>query len=391
MGDVNILDVLLSLVVLSAAVGGFRLGFLARGFSWAGLAVGLLAASVTVPLVLRLAPDVDAPLRLLIAVATLFVTAGITASLGESVGLRLRRAVARTPLFSLDRAAGFLAGAAGVLVLVWLVAPAAAEVPGLVAQQVRTSAIVEWVRAVGPEPPDAVRALRRLVDQSRFPEVFAELTPAPDTGPPPQDLPLPADITSATAATGNVETRGCGGRYEGSAFAVGPTTMVTNAHVVAGSDEVRVRGADGQVLAAEVVAFDPDRDLAVLDVPDREGPVLRLAPAEVGAGATVIGYPGGQDEPRATRVTIREQREALGRDLYGEDTTQRDLLFLAADLRRGDSGAPVVDDAGNAVGAVFAVSPDRATTAYALSVEEIRAVLDAPRAPGDTGPCVDAA
>ena len=78
----------------------------------------------------------------------------------------------------------------------------------------------------------------------------------------------------------------------------------------------------------------------------------------------------------------------VGRDIYGAGATERSLFFLAAELRTGDSGAPVIDVEGRAVGAVFAVSPDVPTAAYALSVDELEALLDAPRTPGDSGRCI---
>jgi len=78
----------------------------------------------------------------------------------------------------------------------------------------------------------------------------------------------------------------------------------------------------------------------------------------------------------------------VGRDIYGRDATERALLFLAAELRSGDSGAAVVGQDGRAVGAVFAVSPDVRTVAYALTVEEIEIVLAAERVPGDAGGCI---
>ena len=63
--------------------------------------------------------------------------------------------------------------------------------------------------------------------------------------------------------------------------------------------------------------------------------------------------------------------------------------MLAAQLAPGDSGAAVVDAAGQVVGVAFAVSPDSADTAYALTTSELRSVLEAERqSPAPTGPCL---
>ena len=61
----------------------------------------------------------------------------------------------------------------------------------------------------------------------------------------------------------------------------------------------------------------------------------------------------------------------------------------AADLHPGDSGGALVNPTGSVVGVAFAIAPDRAGTAYALTDAELRAVLAVPRiGKASTGPCV---
>jgi S1-C subfamily serine protease len=387
---VNLLDVLLLLAIASAVATGLRLGFLARTASWAGLIVGIGAATWTVPAALAAAGGTEPAVRLFVGLVTLALTVTVIATLFQAVGVRLRRTVARSSsLSALDRGVGSIAGALAVLLVVWFLIPAASEVPGGVARQVRTSVVVDAVATLGPPPPDTVRALRNLVATSRFPEVFADLQPSPVTGPPPEDIPVdPAVVDQATASTVNVETEGCGRRYEGSGWAAADDLIVTNAHVVAGADEVVARRPDGTVLPATVVVFDADRDLAVLEVPDLGQTPLERAATEPGDLGVVIGYPGGQDTPRVAPVEIQERRAAVGRDIYGAAQTERRVVFLSSQLQQGDSGSPVVDTEGRVGGVVFAISPDQPTSAFALDLEEVDAVLDAPRAPGETGPCI---
>ena len=264
--------------------------------------------------------------------------------------------------------------------LVWVLVPAASEVPGVIARQVRSSAVAEAVANIGPPPPDTVRALRNLVASSRFPEVFADLQPTPATGPPPEEIAVDGDIVdAATASTVNVETEGCGRRFEGSGFAAESDTIVTNAHVVAGADTVQVRRPDGSLRPATVVVFDPDRDLAVLAVDDLGQEPLGRAQAAIGDVGVVIGYPGGQDTPRVAPAEVRDQRTAIGRDIYGQDRTEREVLFLASDLAQGDSGSPVIDTEGRVTGVVFAISPDQAASSFALDLPELEEVLALPR------------
>ncbi|MBA3303084.1 MAG: trypsin-like peptidase domain-containing protein, partial [Acidimicrobiia bacterium] len=118
-------------------------------------------------------------------------------------------------------------------------------------------------------------------------------------------------------------------------------------------------------------------------------PPLPLGGADVGTRGAVFGHPGG-GALEISPFLLREEVEAVGRDLYGQRQTRRSILVLAADLAPGDSGAALVDATGAVAGVAFAIAPDRSGTAYALAVEELEAVLAAPVNAGtDTGPCLD--
>ena len=385
----NLLDLLLLVAAGVALVGGWHVGFVARVSTWLGLAAGVVASRWTVPAVLGVL-TVGAPLlRLFVGLVVVAFTVSVVASLFQIVGARIRHLVALTPLRGLDRAGGALAGFLAVLAVVWFLIPAAAEVPGSVARQVRNSIAVMLIRDVAPPPPDAARAVRALIDSSRFPEVFEEFAPAPVSGPPPDAIPVSDHVVDrVTASTVNVEASGCDQRYEGSGFTVAEDLVVTNAHVVAGSDDVRVRRPDGVELDGEVVVFDPRRDIALLEVPDLGQAPLSLAEISPGTEGVAIGYPGGQNQPRVAPARVEERRTAVGRDIYGTDRTRREVLFLSARLQQGDSGSPLVDGEGNVAGVVFAISPDQPTTAYALDLDELRSALEAPVQRGVTGACI---
>lgn len=384
----NVLDLVLVLLAVVAAAGGYRYGLIARLAGWLGLAVGLGLSLWTVPTVLELVPGGGASVRFLLGVMVLSLTIAVVSALFQHLGFGLRTVVHRTPLRVIDKVAGLVGGIAVLAVLLWVLLPAAAFVPGQLAAQVRGSTVVGAVERVAPEPPDAVAALSQLVDLQRFPEVFDDLRPAPDTGPPPSEIPVdPAVVEAVTDSTVRIDAEGCRRGYVGSGWVVDDGLVVTNAHVIAGADAVRVRHPRGDRFDAEVVRFDAGRDLAVLRVPDLDRPALPLGEARADAEGVVIGYPGGRSQPRVAPVTVREERRTVGRDIYREDRVERRVVFLAASLRQGDSGAPVVDQAGQVMGVVFAISPDRATTAYALAPSEVRAVLDAPQT-ASTGRCL---
>ncbi len=385
----NLFDLVVLIVVLSAAVGGYRLGFFARALSWVGLAVGLYVTARFLPDLLGLVPfpTEAANLRLVVGVGILLVGAFLGQGIGLLIGTRahLSIPVAGRPL---DRLGGALAGVFGVLVAVWLLLPTFAEVPGTVSRQARSSLIAQQIDTTLPDPPDTLQAFRRLVDDTRFPDVFAALRPAPDLGPPPAESGLSTSLAQSVAAsTFRVEGEACGRLQDGSGFVAQPGVVVTNAHVVAGQEATELIGIDGSRTAADVVYFDSDTDLAVLSAPGLDAPPLEIGDAEVGTAGAVFGYPGG-GSLEISPFEVRETVEAVGRDLYGNETTQRQVLILASRLAPGDSGAALVNPSGAVVGAAFAIAPDRDGTAYALNADEVREALAVPRAPADTGPCL---
>jgi S1-C subfamily serine protease len=326
--------------------------------------------------------------RFLVAVGFLLGGAFLGQALGLLVGSRLHLALP-TSGRPLDRALGAFTGVVGVLVAVWLLLPAVADVPGSVSRLSRGSTIARFIDDRTPDPPDTMQALRRLVGEGGFPQVFNSLRRSPDIGPPPAESGLSPEVADRVArSTVRIEGQACSRLQEGSGFVVSPGLVVTNAHVVAGEDSTELVRTDGSRVPATVVVFDPDRDLAVLSAPDVDREPLPLAPSsEVGARGAVFGYPGG-GPLELSPFEIREVVEAVGRDLYDSRDTRREVSILAADLAPGDSGGALVEPGGSVVGVAFAIAPDRAGTAYALSLDELQAVLAAARAPVDTGPCL---
>jgi S1-C subfamily serine protease len=383
------LDLVLLAVAAVVVLGGLRTGLIARVAAWAGVVLGFVFSGRTVPWVLALADGAGLPARTFIAVLTLSLTVSLTSAGLQIVTAPLRRILTIGPLSLIDRALGALASLVMFALLTWLLLPTAAAVPGRISSEVRASAVLGALDAATPPQPDVARTLRTLLGGERFPDVFASLAPTPEPSAPPEAIGIdPVVLARAIGATTGVRVVGCGRTYSGSGFAVDTELVVTNAHVVAGAREVTLRTHDGRRVEATVVVLDADRDLALLHAPGHGLATLALARAEVGAVGAVIGYPGGQDEPRVAPARIDRLVNGVGRDIYGRGATERSLYFLSARLRSGDSGAPLVDGSGRLVGVVFAVSPDVPTAAYALATTELESVLVAPRSPGDTGRCI---
>lgn len=387
----NLLDLAVVAAVIIATVGGYRMGFIGRVISWLGLAVGFYVAVRFLPAIANALHNSSPGTLVVVAVIVLVGGAMVGQALGLVAGSRLHHVLPLGPLRLADRAVGAAVGAAGITAVLWLLIPSLAAAPGWPARAVSGSAISRWVSRDLPTPPSALQVLRRLVG-SNAPEVFSVLQPGVSSGPPPADIPLsPPVAASVLASTVKVEGQACNRIYEGSGFAVAPDLVVTNAHVVAGepAGQTAVLLPNGSHLAADVVMFDPRRDLAVLSVKGLGEKPLPVATAHVGQIGAVFGHPNGQDQVAVTPARVSQEEQAVGRDLYDLHTTRRDVLILAAALAHGDSGGALVDTSGQVIGVAFAISADQAGTSYALSASELRAALTEPRAPHTpTGPCL---
>ncbi|HVE46082.1 MAG TPA: MarP family serine protease [Acidimicrobiales bacterium] len=391
----NLLDLVVISSAAAAGFGGYRLGFVARAASWVGLALGLMIAMRFLPAAVRTFEGPDPSTKLFIAAGVLLLGGFVGQGLGLVAGSSLRRFVPHGPLRAVDSSVGALVGVVGILAAVWLLLPAIADIPGSYARQARNSAIARFLDRQLPEPPNTVQALRRVVGDTNFPQVFEVLRPAPKTGPPPATTGIPAPVIErVSASTVKVEGIACDRMQEGSGFTAAADTVVTNAHVVAGhrAGRTQVARPDGRRFDASIVVFDAARDLAVLRVPGLGQAPLLVGEAKVGDRAAVFGHPGGQDSLRIAPAAIREQVRAVGRDLYGTKSTRREVFILAAELAQGDSGGALVNPSGAVVGVAFAIAPDRPGTAYALTAGELRTVLAVPRRqPVASGPCLGSA
>ena len=354
------------------------------------MALGVTVGSLVLPPVLRSLEDASGAQLLFVTVGTLVGTAFVGQALGLLLGSRLHATLPGATVRSADRAAGAVAGVVGVLVAMWLLLPLMTDVPGWFATQARGSTLAELVDERLPDPPDTVDTLRRLIGEDQFGRVFTDpFREAPDLGPPPELTNIPQAVVDAVVpSTVKVEGIACRRVQEGSGFVVGDGLVVTNAHVVAGEAETVLQRSDGSDVRARVVAFDPDRDLAVLRADDLDRPALARADIDVGGVGAVFGHPGG-GALRPAPFAVGEEVTATGTDIYDRDRIERQVLVLSAALRPGDSGAALIDPRGAVVGVAFAIAPDRPGVAYALAMEELDPVLGGDlSSPVDTGPCL---
>jgi S1-C subfamily serine protease len=383
---VDTLDLIVVALAVAASVGGWRLGFIARAASWVGMAVGIFIGTRLVPVFGS--SEEDPQQLLLIGMSVLFACAIAGQLVGLVVGARLRTVIRSRPVVTADRVGGAGAGAVGVLIAFWFLLPTLAQTPSWPAEQARDSTIADFIHEHLPEPPDTTQALRRVLG----PRVFEGFGSAPALGPPPAASGLSTELANQVArSTVKVEAPACSRLQDGSGSVVGDGLIATNAHVVAGSRHPTVfRHPDGVELAATVVAFDPDRDVAILRVPDIDRPALPLGDGSFsvnGVGA-VFGHPlGGALE--LSPFMVGEDTQARGFDIYDQDRTTRHIYVLSSQLAPGDSGGALVDSSGTLEGVAFAIAPDQPNVAYALALDEVTAVLATAGTDAvSTGPCI---
>lgn len=141
--------------------------------------------------------------------------------------------------------------------------------------------------------------------------------------------------------------------------------IVTNNHVVAGADQIRVTFADETTVDAELVGTDPNSDLAVIkvDMPaDQLHPVTLLDSSEVKVGqlAIAIGNPYGLSGTMTSGIISGLSRSLpVGLDnaisASGPRYSIPDIIQTDASINPGNSGGVLVDDQGQLIGVTAAI------------------------------------
>ncbi|WP_261566904.1 MarP family serine protease [Frankia gtarii] len=372
----NVLDVILLLLVVLFAVSGYRQGFLVGALSFIGfLGGGVLGAKIAKPFTGLIGQEGHGALIGLLVVLGLALAGQVA---GTAVGVALRDRMTWRSGRAVDAAAGAVLSGVSVLLIAWLLANVADRSPfESLARSVHDSRVLATVDAGMPDDVRETFAdLRQLADDKAFPEVFARLGGERIIAAGPPD-PATAQTSGVQAAAASiVKIRGvaqsCNQRVEGSGFVIAPQRVMTNAHVVAGVRHPTVVLSTGTV-AAEVVVFDPDKDVAVLRVPDLQRPPLRIRaspPAAAEEPAVIAGYP--QDGPYTTvAARVRNHQRARAANIYEHGTVVRDIYAVRGQVLPGNSGGPLLAPDGTVLGVVFAAAIGDDDTGYVLSAAEV--------------------
>jgi S1-C subfamily serine protease len=377
------------IVAFAAVLGlfGFRQGFILGVLSFGGFAAGAFLGTRLGPLLL---PQGSAsPYAPAFGLIGALLGGAILASGLEGLGFKLRRTLVLPGLGLFDGALGAVLGIALGLGVVWIVAAVAAQTPGQerLHGDIQRSEILRTLNEILPPSGSILNALARL---DPLPSITG---PAPDVAPPRSGVARTAGVKRASRSVVRVIGTACGLAIEGSGWVGGPDLVVTNAHVVAGESDTTVEVAGHPPgHRAQLLAFDPTDDIAVLDVPGLGLPSLSLATSpDSGTGGAILGYPeNGPFDVRAGR--IGRTQTVSTQDAYGRGPVSRLLTPLRGLVRPGNSGGPLVSADGTVLTTVFAATVGATERGgYGVANQTVSAILAHLRA-GDgavvsSGPC----
>ncbi|HEX7323385.1 MAG TPA: acid resistance serine protease MarP [Mycobacterium sp.] len=381
------LDIGVLTVAFVAAVSGWRSGALGSLLSFVGVALGAMSGVLLAPYLVNhvsgARPKLFAALLLILAMVIVGEVAGVV------LGRAVRGAIRHPGVRGIDSLIGVVLQLAVVLIAAWLLATplTSSDQPNLAAA-VRGSRVLARVDDVAPTWLKTVPArLSAVLDNSGLPAVLEPFSRTPIAAVQAPDAALADSPVVAATEPSVLKIRGtapsCQKVLEGTGFVIAPGRVMTNAHVVAGSDSVTVE-ADGKQFDAVVISFDPKEDISILAVADLPSPPLAFvdSPAKPDTDVLVLGYPGG-GLFEATPARIREIIELNGPDIYRNDTVTREVYTVRGTVQQGNSGGPMINMEGKVLGVVFGAAVDDADTGFVLTAKEVARQL---RNIGDTEP-----
>jgi S1-C subfamily serine protease len=378
---VTALDWAIIAFTFALALWGYRQGLIVGALTLVGFGVGAFAGSRIGPLLLS--GGSHSPYAPLCAALGALLAGALTAVTLESFALGLRERIVRRPfLLAADGAGGAALIASVALGLTWVFGAVLLHAPSTaqLRADIQRSVILRSLNDVLPPSGPVLNALDR-VDPA--PTV---LGPAAPVAPPDAEIASDPDVLRAGDSVVRILSTACGLGIEGSGWAVEPGLVVTNAHVIAGSDDTTVTTQNGIELEATPVYYEPRQDLALLRIGTALPPLPVSPRRQEGEDGAVLGYP--ENGPYSlSPARIGETRETISEDSYGNGPIERTIVAMSGIVRSGNSGGPLVDQAGRVVGTVFAATTSGPRGGFAIPAEQVREALRRIVDEVDTGPC----
>jgi S1-C subfamily serine protease len=166
-------------------------------------------------------------------------------------------------------------------------------------------------------------------------------------------------------------------RGTGSGFIISADgQVITNAHVIAGADNVTVVLRDGRRFPGRVIGTDPLSDVAVVDINANNLPTLRLGNSDQllpGQLAIAIGNPFGLSNTVTQGIISATER--LTSEIGIPD---RRINFIQTDaaINPGNSGGPLLNSAGEVVGVNTAIIQGAQGIGFAIPINTVRTVSE---------------
>jgi S1-C subfamily serine protease len=365
------------------ALYGYAQGFFVGALSLAGFAGGAFVGT-------RLGPHLisdgaHSPYAPLFGLIGALVAGAVLATGLEGLAVAARRRIRAPALDVVDGALGAALTACVALGIAWIGGAVALQSPqdAEVRRAVQRSAVLRRLNDALPPSGSILNALARF---DPFPHISG---PPVDVRPPDSAIARDRQVKAAGAGVVRILGTACGLGIEGSGWVARPGIVVTNAHVVAGTDDSVVqKGGQDPQLDAQAVYFDPTNDIAVLRVDGLDARALALDPdPKPGTSGAVLGYPrNGPYDVEPARLGTTDT--VTSQDAYGRSPVRRSITSLRARVRSGNSGGPLVDGDGRVMTTVFAATVGGGQAGgYGVPNDVVRTALGASRGPVSTGPC----
>jgi S1-C subfamily serine protease len=178
-----------------------------------------------------------------------------------------------------------------------------------------------------------------------------------------------------------IQARQSAGAATGTGFVIDDEGhILTNAHVVEGSDEIQVEiGDEGESRDAELVGMDPSSDVALLDV-DEEDDLTSLEigdsrKVDIGDPVVAIGNPFGLNRTVTAGIVSAKARQIQAPNGFSIS----DVLQTDAAVNPGNSGGPLLDGNGRVIGINSQIASQgggNEGVAFAVPIETARDVAD---------------
>ncbi len=151
--------------------------------------------------------------------------------------------------------------------------------------------------------------------------------------------------------------------------------ILTNRHVVEGSDTVEVELNDGRVLTGQVYGIDTLTDLAIVKIEGTDLPTAALGDSsalKVGQLVVAIGSPLGTYSNSVTSGIV----SAKGRSITANGNQNlNNLIQTDAAINPGNSGGPLLDANGGVIGINTAIATDSNGIGFAIPIDIARPIM----------------